>query len=486
MRVNFQEALMSKSKREKKLEADLRDRILPLTPTRRLDVIIGEEARWASAQHILEAHGIALSDLEARKTVLAEREKVKAAQKEQKRQQELKKLRAKLRTKTVTSKLAKLSMTLDLPEPGDTAVLKVDLDPWLDQHPPVIRREAARAIVKLLKGFKGAPYELADCKQLRLTGSAKATIALLDRIPEIKDELSRIADLQSDLLGLLNRTDAITVAQTTKPVFDDAVANGHLRVADTVEFRKWGQTLKADQFDIRDIEAARLAGVFTAIQTRRKKREAERRKKGAEKAVGTRQRRESIRNQIQAQDRSRVRASVAATGDLKAGLALELFTWAQRASRLAKTSPSKKNIAYGLKDQALSCLFDADQLALSFVDGHGARLQKCKDHRDGWYPYEEIQFCSRCRYVPNHYMSLYAATLRAVPSAGTLHMPYPLGHAQGWPSLKEMPAADHHRDVAYGRSLDEDETAIFPLKRIRTEIARLVARMEAFDVEPVS
>ena len=66
----------------------------------------------------------------------------------------------------------------------------------------------------------------------------------------------------------------------------------------------------------------------------------------------------------------------------------------------------------------------------------------------------------------------------ACPDAGTLHIPYPTGQETGFPKKEELLDADHGRDVCYGCKPGNDESAIFTLKRITSEIERLVVVLD--------
>jgi hypothetical protein len=282
----------------------------------------------------------------------------------------------------------------------------------------------------------------------------------------------------------LNRPDAVEISGISAAAFDEAVKRKIIPVAATETFHKWGKTLTAARFEARHVLNFRETESARLFLERRQARIHTNRAAASAKALDTKARRAVMKEEIRREDRARAAAAARRQHSLAAALHVELFTWAQRASRLAKTSPSVKSEAYELKDDALLCLIEAGAATVTFVDARRPWLDsKCKMHSDDFYPMHELLDCSHCRVGFTHHFSLYAIHLTGLKDAGTLHLPYPLGIAAGLPKPGALPEADHGRDEAYGRQLDLDEKAIFSLATIRKEIERLTGVLESAAAE---
>lgn len=471
---------MAEQARAREAAALFRDRetyrteIAPLSMAKRLDAILKTEKTWSKRKDILQEDGVTWEMVEERRVKLHAQAEASRARKAQAKSE---------RIEAVQSMASQMDLSLfkvtagTRSDPKRPITLTADWSEWLDHRPAPIRRIMARALAGCFPGFfpsYGKPNVL--------EGSAEAFLRLAEAREEIEARIKDILALTPGSVEHLNRPDAVSVAGLTPAAFDDAVKRKVIRVASTETFEKWGRTLTAKRFEARHIldfaetEAARR---FIAA---RETRIANRRKSGSAKAIETRARRLALKEDIRLQDRRQASQAARAQGSLQAALHFELFTWAQRASRLAKTTAAAASEAYELKDEALLCLVEAGAAFVTFVDAREPRLiSKCRHHAGDWYPARTLIECPNCRIEESHHYSLYAISLANMPEAGTLHLPYPLGVSAGLPDFTELPAANHGRDVAYGRELDADETAIFNIATIRKEVMRLVGILERED-----
>lgn len=308
---------------------------------------------------------------------------------------------------------------------------------------------------------------------------------ILDNRATIRAEVDAILALRPGAIGLLWPDRAATLLGVSKDRLREWATRGVVPVAGQDSFRKWGRENVFNLYEPRDLLEMVETGAVARILKARARRTAARRKAGAIRAKETRERRAALKSEIAGRLREEIAAVVRATGELAMGHRLELWVWARRVSRLAKTRPSQADAAYDLKDLAVSTLFEAEALETTFVPANEVRLRrKCDYHAMDWFPFEELMACNACHFEEDHYRSLYAHKLAGIDGAGTLHTPYQRGLTLGYPPMNKLKNADHSRYedgvfIRFGSALDEDEAAIFKLDTCRAEIERLAALIEA-------
>lgn len=454
---------------QKRFEAKLMDDILPLTPTKRFDAILEDKSYWVQRQDMLSEHGVLWADVIERELRVVERRASAEKRASEKKAIKLAKIIDGIQRQPL--KELGIKASFDDADPKRPVVLEFD-DSLLTPNSIVhVRRLKCRAIRTLCKGFVGVsgPGDTTDFR-----GSPLCWERLVKDEEQLKSDLAAVHALDPALLETLNRKEAAETCGIPQAAFDDAVEAGEIQVAKVEPFNKWGKTLYAKRFHLQDVVVFRDTRDMEAFLQKRAERLSMRRKMAASKAKVTKAHRKKLAEQLNGVDRREIHNITVRTRDLKSGFYLELFRWAQRASRLAKTKPKQSGPAYDCKDDALICLYQNGALNLSFVSAPRFYIvSKCDLHQDRWFDLLELVHCNNCKIGTSHNYSLYALTLKDQPDAGTLHMPYPTGLVAGFPDLSELPVADHDREVSFGRQLDVDETAIFPLKRIQSEVARL-------------
>jgi len=461
-------------------QAQAEREILPLTPTKRLDTILKSAEYWAKYRDELAVIGVSWEAVEKRQALLTEKqtlnEKRQKARRDEARKQELE---AAVRW-IDENPIGDLGVSFSLkPEDRRPVRIKIDLDVIAANIPQAVIRHATYAIKNVFRGcVSDWPGEEG---YICLEATAAVFLRLMEDREKLEQSIAAIQELRPGSIELIGTKEAFELSGVPRATFDSAVKAGIIPISDTEAFSKWGKQLVASKFEIRDILELARNGTLRDFHATRELGKASARKQAAERAKTTRSHRAELRIRLMREAQDRRREAVRSTGNFSAAHHLELFEWAQRASRLAKTRPSLKEAAYDLKDDALLALFEADALDVSFVDARQKRLtKKCRYHSKGWHHFDDLYFCSSCRFEDDHYYSLYATRLKEMPNAGGLHIPYPLGHLHGLPDLTKLPAADHDVHDAGGRKLTADEVALFPIDTITKEIERLIG-MVALD-----
>ena len=470
-------------------QGKLTGEILPLTPMKQLDTILKEQDYWSDQKDMLENAGISWNNVLDRESVLKARKTVATQKVADKKAQQEEKLIA-LAAVNPLADIGIASSTIV----SNTIVLEIEKEMFSEFRDTPIWPSVVFGLKSLLRGFSWYDPVITTGHKNRvnqwtrpdpsddhfmLEGSLAAWKRILDKKDTIAAGLAAIRAIDPDYIGTLNRKDAAEVCGLSQAAFDEAVRKWKIPVASVKTFHKWGKILEAKQFNPRDLVEFRETQAINEFLEIRNQRILDNRKGASAKARITRTQRQSLAKQVSSEDRIEVHNLVLKTKDLRAGLHLELFRWAQRASRFAKAHPGKAKTAYLLKDDALVCLFENQALNLTFVSSSRIHLiEKCKIHEYDWYDLHELHACHECITEISHHYSLYALSLDVCPEAGTLHMPYPTWLQAGFPEKEKLSIADHHRDVCHGRKLSNDESAIFTLKRITSEIERLVVVLD--------
>ena len=476
-------AKKKKSKAEKIAARKIASKLSGLTPTKQLDAILKEKLYYSKWRGLLEQEGIAWDAVLEREKILLKRQaavKKRADDKKKKLHEDLAKI-------AKSKPLAGIGVGSSVLRKGGEDVVRLVFDPdlYADQNLPLIGNLKIQAIMSVFPGFNEVSR---SADHFALVGSFHAWNNVLKKKESLKEAIDGIKVLDRKYIRQVNRKDAASIAGMTQSAFDNAVQAGEVPVADTITFRKWGRELQAKQFHPADLVKYREEGLASEFAAKREKLKQDHRKEVAEKAAikaqQTKKRRQKLAEQISVQDALKSKAICIENRDLRSGLYFELFQWAQRASRYAKTKKSYAETAYELKDRALICLFENDALDISFVSSPITMIvEKCDYHSKDWFDVNELRYCPKCLTATSHHYSLYACSLKVSPDTGTLHIPYPVGKASGLPEICELPRADHDRDDCYGRQLDADEVAIFTLKHIKAEIDKLVSICTVNQVE---
>lgn len=443
---------------------------------KRIDAVLRDEQQWEQHQELLTDSGITWNDVQTRKQTLERRKKESAERALIKREVEKDAMLRAAHDLVQNNPFAALSTTVAIhPNNSRPISLSVNMAALLHNTPTPIINTIQHAIRSLFKGCVRGSYA-AQSNVEHLEATLPVFLRLAEDAKIMERALADILSFTPGAIETINTPEATDLAGVPRAVFDAAVQAHVIPIAATERFHKWGRTLEAKRFEVRDVLQAVKTGALRNFQTIYEGQKTVARKKGAERGQHTRTQRAILRARLSQESRARYRQAARSTGTLTAAYHLELFEWAQHASRLAKTKPSQQKQAYELKDDALLALYEAGALNITFVDAEQHRIvHKCKKHRDDWYCIEELVHCKSCKTVTDHDHSLYAMRLTCAPELGGLHLPYPIGSMYGLPAPKDLEKADHRRDVAYGRTLDEDEVAIFTLANITRAIERLVA-----------
>lgn len=451
--------------------------LLDLTPMKRLDAIVKNEKVWGQYKSALSEHQISWQMVQDRKTLLHERKAQNLKKRESRLVAEKEESFRKALTLAEKSPLDSLNTKVCVnPNAARPFALCINMASLTQGLPKAILPTVEYAIIKVFRGCVRGDYTPSGAPHVTLNASAPVFLRLVEDVDKMNRTLQAIHKLQPGTIDTINTAEAVSLCGLSRATFDAGVKSGLVPVACTETFNKWGRTLVANKFEIRDIIELVDSGAFEAFEIARETRKSVARKKGAQRAIQTRTHRARLRAEMIQEARTRTRDVVRATGTLAAGHHLELFEWAQRASRFAKTKPSQKEVAYQLKHDALLALYEAGALDVTFIDAGYKRLtEKCGYHEEDWYHIEDLLECSHCRFHADHYHSLYAFKLKFRPHTGGLHMPYTAGHRYGLPNLIDLEAADHDLSSAHGRRLDDDEVALFPVDKIAKEIERLIS-----------
>ena len=448
----------------------LTDDILPLTPKKRLNAIIKEQGYWSEYKDMLEKAGIPWSDvtshkvtLKARKAEAASRAADRATARKAQQEQDL---IASIRE----NPLKDIGIRSSPKTSGREYPVIIEVDTGIPENLESTRVEPLmlRAIKSLLTGFSildtqehphihRAQPGSRSARQgysIRFHGKLAAWGRLIKRREIIAKGLDAIRNLDPDHIRTLDSKDAASFCGMTRTVFDDAVIKLPIPVASAKNFYKWGKTLEIKQFNPRDLLFFR-ENRKTAFLDTRKQDIADRCKAAAATAKTTRARRQVLARQISNQDHAVARDLVLKTGDLRAGLYLELFRCAQRGLRLAVSSPSQltKKAAMQLKEDALACLHRNKALDIFY-----------------WPNEPEPDFG-------------YILSLKACHSIGSLPMPCSAGQKAKFPDRKNIPVVDYNSLHIDNRKFTRDESAIHTLENIRSEIERLVVVLDGKPVE---
>ena len=450
----------------------LTDDILPLTPKKRLNAIIKEQGYWSEYKDMLEKAGIPWSDvtshkatLKVRKTEAAARAADRATARKAQQEQDL---IASIRK----NPLKDIGIRSSPKTSGREHPVIIEVDTGIPENLESTRVEPLmlRAIKSLLTGFsvldtpehphihrdqpgsRSTRQGYRSARQgysIRFHGKLAAWGRLIKRREIIAKCLDAIRNLDPDHIRTLDSKDAASFCGMTRTVFDDAVIKLPIPVAGTRSFYKWGKTLEIKQFNPRDLLFFRENRKTSFLDTR-KQDIADRRKAAAATAKSTRARRQVLTRQISNQDYAASRDLVLKTGDLRAGLYLELFRCAQRGLRLAVSSRSRptKKAAMHLKEDALACLHRNKALDIFYLPGES-----------------ETDFG-------------YILSLKGCPSIGSLPMSCSAGQKAKFPDRKNISVVDYNSLHIDNRKFTRDESAIHTLENIRSEIERLVVVLD--------
>jgi NCAIR mutase (PurE)-related protein len=447
----------------------LKSELAKLTPTKRLDLILKHEKKWTNHKNILNEFSISQEIIENRKTDLAARKAEKSNKEKEKVEQ--------LISQNAFSEIdAKIFLTEDESRPVS---ISLNIDDLTSGTPDAVKDRVRYAIAKAFKGtvekYHIYPHSRPSKSHIVLTASLPVFTRISKDSEKIKTDITAIQNFKPGFIEHINTPQAADLSGLSRATFDAAVEAGIIPIASTEDFSKWGRTLTANRFEIRDILDVMQNGELDRFQRAREIKKKVERKKSAKRAQETRTWRTQLQNYIAQDTRHRTRQIVRETKSFASAHHLELFTWAQRASCLAKTKPSQSQAAYDLKSDALLALHAAQALNITFIDAHREILKKkCTHHKQHSHHIENLYYCKECQFEKDHYYSLYFTTLKESADAGGLHMPYILGRAHGMPDNKTLNSADHDRTEVYGPKLNEDEIAIFSLPKIAHEIERLI------------
>ena len=439
--------------------------ILPLTPKKRLNAIITEQGYWSEYKDMLEKAGIPWSDvtshnatLKVRKAEAAARAADRALTRKAQQEQDL---IASIRK----NPLKDIGIRSSRKTGSNEYHVIIEVDTRIPENLESTRVEPLmlRAIKSLLTGFsvldtpehphihraQPGSRNVRQGYSIRFQGKLAAWGRLIKRREIIAKGLDAIRNLDPDHIRTLDSKDAASFCGMTRTVFDDAVIKLPIPVAGTKSFYKWGKTLEIKQFNPRDLLFFRENRKTSFLDTR-KQDIADRRKAAASTAKTTRARRQVLARQISNQDHAAARDLVLKTGDLRAGLYLELFRCAQRGLRIAVSSPSMptKKAAMQLKEDALACLHRNKALDIFYLP---------RESETGFG---------------------YILSLKGCPSIGSLPMPCSAGQKANFPGKKNLLIVDRDSLHIDNRKFSKDESAIHTLEYIRSEIERLIVVLD--------
>lgn len=449
---------------------------LPMGSVKRLDAVIRDLSYWQRHTEALQEFGIDISD------VLARRDLVEA-RKQARKDAQLEADMVRVAELLIENPFTDLGVTLTTSDrvPAMT-IFRLDASAYLEGMEPILRRQVTWALETIVRKLNLRHPTACQDQTFTADMPPLPVISLYEKADSVKSNIRAVLTVEPGALRTINLPDAAEFCGMPKAAFRDEVDKDRIPVAEVETFRKWGRELFAYRFDLGTLKELREMGEFDRLLEKRANKVAANRRKGAAAAKVTRERRAAMREQLTLEMRSARAKAAGSGGGFEGANHLELWTWAQRASRQAKTMPSKSEVLYDLKDDAILCLHEVGALEVSFVDGSRERLKsKCAYHSSGWFHFDELECCPDCSFGISHYYSLYSFNLKDFPEVSGLHMPYPTGQAAGLPKLGGLPKADHDRDITFGRRLDVDEKAIFTSEMIEKEIRRLIAIVERVD-----